>query len=272
MSEPRLLSSLQNPLLKEIRRAMAAGGLTAGGLAVAEGARLLEEAFRSRCEVPVVVVAESARERISVSPPEGRTLETIVVPDSLFAKLSDLEQDQGVMALVRPRTWHLEELLLGQPLLILLDGVQHPGNAGAILRVAEAFQATGVVFLQGSVNPYSPKCVRSSAGSVFRLPVVVRPELGSTLGLIETQKIRLYAAAPDGATPVDEADFSDPCAIVMGSEGHGISAPVRVRTRAVRIPTAAVESLNVAVAAGIILYEAGRQRRGMPNALPFAAV
>lgn len=272
MTEPKFISSLQNPLLKEIRRAIAGGGLTGGGLAVAEGTHLLEEAFRSRCEVPVVVVSESARPRLSVSPPEGQTLETVVVPDAVFARLSDLEQDQGVMALVRPRAWQLEELLLGQPLLILLDGVQHPGNAGAILRVAEAFQATGVVFLKGAVDPYNPKCVRSSAGSVFRLPVVARPDLSSTLGLLESQRIRLYAAVPDGATAVNEADFAEPCAIVMGSEGHGISAAVRSRALAVRIPTAMVESLNVAVAAGIILYEAGRQRRGVPRALPFAAV
>src|SRR6202035_4126314 len=95
-----------------------------------------------------------------------------------FRDLSSTETPQGVIALVRPPAWTLDQILSGCALVVVLDGVQDPGNAGAILRAAEAFGATGAVFLKGTVNPYNPKCLRGSAGSVFRLPLVLGRGLG----------------------------------------------------------------------------------------------
>jgi TrmH family RNA methyltransferase len=136
----------------------------------------------------------------------------------------------------------------------VLDAVQDPGNAGAIVRATEAFGATGVIFLKGSVSPYNPKCLRASAGSIFRLPIVT--------GLTEQElpALPLYATAPRAALPVWQAKLSEACAIVIGGEGGGVRAELTARATAVSIPTVGVESLNAAVAAGIILYEARRQR------------
>jgi TrmH family RNA methyltransferase len=234
----------KNPLVKQIRRAVARGTLTEDGHAVAEGFHLLEEALAARREIGAVIVSEAAREIPSLP-------QTRVVSEKTFRDLSSTESPQGVIALVRPPAWTLDQILSGCALVVVLDGVQDPGNAGAILRAAEAFGATGAVFLKGTVNPYNPKCLRGSAGSVFRLPIVMDADLGG---------LRLYAAMPRAQQTVEETDFRGPCGIVIGSEGHGLSAALETRVMGVRIPTSGVESLNAAVAAGIMLYEARRQR------------
>ena len=239
----------KNPLVKQIRRAVARGTLTEDGYAVAEGFHLLEEALAAKCEIGAVIVSEAARETSRL--PQARLPQTRVVSEKTFRDLCSTESPQGVLALVRPAAWTLHQILNGCALVVVLDGVQDPGNAGAILRAAEAFGATGAVFLKGTVNPYNPKCLRGSAGSVFRLPIVMDGDLSG---------LRLYAAMPRARQTIEEADFRGPCGIVIGSEGHGVSAALATRVTGVRIPTSGVESLNAAVAAGIMLYEARRQR------------
>ncbi len=235
----------KNPLVKQIRRAVSKGTLTEDGYAVAEGAHLLEEALAAKCEVGAVIVAESAH----LHYPDAR-----VVSDKTFRELASTETPQGVIALVRPRATTLEQMTRGAALVVVLDGVQDPGNAGAIVRAAEAFGATGVVFLKGTVNPYNPKCLRGSAGSAFRVPLVAGVDAEEILGLA------LYAAMPRAAKLASDADLSARCGIIIGSEGRGVSAALAERATGLRIPTAGVESLNAAVAAGILLYEARRQR------------
>jgi RNA methyltransferase, TrmH family len=250
VAEP--LISEKNPLLKDIRRATQQGGLTGDGWAVAEGPHLLEEAVRSGVEIKAVVVAESAR--VKLPPSAGRVA---VVKDPVFAGLTSTEAPQGVLTLVKPGTWTFPELMAGRALVVVLDGIQDPGNAGAILRAAEAFGATGAVFLKGTVNPYNPKCLRASAGSIFRLPL----RAGITPDVFFQQcKLPLYSAEPRAARLAADADFDTPCAIVIGSEGRGVSAAVSAKALPVRIPTSQVESLNAAVAAGVLFYEARRQR------------
>jgi TrmH family RNA methyltransferase len=244
-----LLTSTQNPVIKEIRRAIAQGGLTRDGFCVTEGPRLLEEAVRSGCEIGFVLSAGGA-----VTPPG---VHVIGIAESLLRDISATETPQGILALVRPPTWTVEQVTAGHSLVVVLDGIQEPGNAGAILRAAEAFSATGAVFLKGTVNPYNPKCVRASAGSIFRLPLVHGVEDLNSLG-----PLALYAAVPDGGTVLNEANLRSPCGIIIGSEGRGVRPEISGRATALRIPTAGVESLNAAVAAGILLYEARRQREG----------
>jgi len=238
----------KNPLVKQIRRAVSKGTLTEDGYAVAEGAHLLEEALAAKCELGAVIVAESAR----LHYPDAR-----IVSDKTFRELASTETPQGVIALVRPAVATLEQMTGGGALVVVLDGVQDPGNAGAIVRAAEAFGATGVVFLKGTVNPYNPKCLRGSAGSAFRVPLVAGVEAEEILG---QGGVAWYAAMPRAARLVSEADLSARCGIIIGSEGRGVSAGLAERSTGLRIPTAGVESLNAAVAAGILLYEARRQR------------
>jgi len=205
----------------------------------------LDEAVRSKIEIHAVILAESASEI-----PDTGSARVVRVLDGLFNKLASTESPQGVLALVRLPEWTAEDLLKGTPLVAVLDGIQDPGNAGSILRTAEAFGATGAVFLKGTVNVSNPKCLRASAGSAFRVPVVSEIPPG----------LELFAADPRGALAVSQALLRGPCAIIIGAEGSGVRPELAARATGLKIPTSGVESLNAAVAAGILLYEARRQR------------
>jgi RNA methyltransferase, TrmH family len=251
------LLSDKNPLLKDVRRAANQGTLTSDGFALAEGPHLLEEALRSAAEIGAIIVAESSR--VSLTPAARRIVR---VADTTFNSLTTTDSPQGVLSLIRPRAWTFDQLLHGRALVVILDGIQDPGNAGAILRAAEAFGATGAVFLKGSVNPYNPKCMRASAGSIFRIPLVagLTPE-----ELFDVCRLPLHAADAKAPTVLSEARLAKPCGIIIGSEGKGVSPALAARATGLRIPTVKVESLNAAVAAGILLYEARRQRDGDPT-------
>lgn len=254
------LTSPRNPLIKEVRKAILRGSTTEDGLAVAESFHLLEEALRSDCEIAAVFAAESVRSAVESHVRGLKSVRVTVLPDDLFRSISSTETSQGVMALVRPPHWTLDQLFRGECLTVILDGLQDPGNAGAILRAAEAFGATGVAFLRGTVSPYNPKCLRGSAGSVFRVPVVAAMDPDLVLAAAEQRKIDLFALMPKGELDISESNFTRKCALIVGSEGHGVSERVGAKATPVRIPTAGVESLNAALAAGIVLYVARRQR------------
>lgn len=253
------LASEKNPLLKQVRRAVARGTLTEDGYAVAESFHLLEEALAADCEVKTVLVSDSMKSTVAAHVRGLKRTTVVSVRDTVFAGVSSTEATQGVIALVRPPSWTLDQLLRGKSLVVVLDGVQDPGNAGAILRAAEAFGATGAAFLKGTVNPYNPKCLRASAGSVFRLPLASVDE-HLLLAALDQKRIALYAAMPRAGKPLWEVNWKAPCAIVIGNEGSGVQAALQARATGIKIPTSGVESLNAAMAAGVLLYEARRQR------------
>ena len=246
------VTSAANPLVKDVRRAIARGSLTDEGWCVAESFHLLEEALRSEVEIPVVIASESAQSRVA----KLKTSRVVVLSDALFGTIATTETNQGVMALVRPPEWSIEQLFRGQSLVVVLDGIQDPGNAGTIVRAAEAFGATGVMFLKGTVSPYNPKTLRASAGSLFRVPVV------AGIDSLLRDDVDIYAAMPFSGSEklAGDVDFTRPCAIVIGSEGRGVSKELQGIAENIAIPTVAVNSLNAAVAASVILYEARRQR------------
>ena len=240
-----------NALLKDVRYGVAHGSLTRDGFCIAETIHLLEEALRSRCEIKVVLAAASAERAVEARLRRRPEVRVVVLADALSARVSATESNQGVMTLVRPPAWKIEDLFPSRPLVVVLDGVQDPGNAGAILRAAEAFAASGVVFRKGTVNPYNPKVVRASAGSIFRVPI--RTEL-------DLSGLTKYAATSDEGLAAAQADLARDCAIVIGSEGRGVSQELLAGSTRLHIPTVGVESLNAAMAASIVLYEAARQR------------
>jgi TrmH family RNA methyltransferase len=260
MLKPETIGSAANPLLKDVRRAIAHSGLTSQGWCVAETPHLLEEALRSRCAVKQVLAAESARDKL----PRLAGTRLAILPDALLQKVSGTEASQGVIALVEPPQWKLAELFQAPALVVVLDGVQDPGNAGAMVRAAEAFGATGAVFLKGTASPFNPKTLRASAGSLFRVPFVYGMEPTPARAAFEENRLMLYAAVPSrsGAEvrSVADADLTVACALIVGNEGRGVSREWSGAAQSICIPTTAVESLNAAMAAGILLYEARRQR------------
>jgi TrmH family RNA methyltransferase len=178
----------------------------------------------------------------------------------LFQSLSTTEASQGVLTLVPAPTWTFDSVMEGDGPVVVLDGIQDPGNAGAIVRSAEAFGAAGAVFLKGTVSPFNPKSLRASAGSLFRARFAYGVGDEQLLNALDQRGMTLFAAVPEGAVPLDRVDLGRKCAVVFGNEGHGIRPELSCHASAVYIPTQRVESLNAAVAAGVILYEGWRQR------------
>jgi RNA methyltransferase, TrmH family len=268
MARPEIISSSSNPLVKDVRRAIAQGGLSAEGLCVAETFHLLEEALRSDCAVKQVLAARSVESTVEAHVRRLAGVRVAVLPDALFQSLAATESSQGVIALVQPASWTLEQLFRGRSLIAVLDGLQDPGNAGAIVRAAEAFGATGVIFLKGTVSPFNPKTLRASAGSLFRLPFVYGLDAELARAALKQSKLDVYAGVPFTARnhvkSLVDVDLTRKCALIIGSEGRGVSAGLSAGAIDLAIPTVGVESLNAAMAASVMLYEARRQRSLKP--------
>lgn len=260
LSRREHITSSHNPLLKEIRRAAARGSLTADGLCLAEGMHLLEEALRSGLEIAAIVATESAISAAAGAAKSTVRTRFLTVDLPLFQGISTTESPQGVIALVRPPAWTEDDLFKNMPLIVVLEGVQDPGNTGTLMRAAEAFGATGAMLLKGTASPWNPKTLRASAGSLFRLPMIDSLTPGAALAALAGHGVAAFATVLAGGVPVDRADLKQPCAFVIGSEAHGVSADLRKSLKCIMIPTMSVESLNAAVAGAVVLYEAARQR------------
>ena len=195
-----------------------------------------------------------------------RTLDVVEVSPSVMDALSPVRTPSGVVAIVRKRTWPDAALLDRQPALIVVAmDLQDPGNAGAVIRSAEAGGATGVLFTGASADPWGWKTLRAAMGSTFRLPIVTAGDALSACDRICRAGTRLIAATPRDGVSLYETDLQGPVAIVIGGEGAGISAALLERAdERLTIPMAeGVESLNAAVAAALVVYEAARQRHGI---------
>lgn len=280
-----LLASRDNRWLKAFRLALRGGLPTDSGAVGVEGARLVDEALRSGCRIEAVLFSETGerhRDRLApfIARPET-AFPVLRTTDRLFEGLADTEHPQGVAALVHPRTASLDELLSAPttacaPLLVVLAGVQDPGNVGTILRTAAAFGATGAVTAasgqSGTASPFSPKALRASAGAALHLPILAGMSLPILLTQLRLANVRTLASsvhepAPHPgalASPVLpwEIDWCQPIALLVGNEGAGLPEEVERSAEArVRIPMAGgVESLNAAAAAAVLFYEAARQR------------
>jgi TrmH family RNA methyltransferase len=259
----RRVTSRQNALLKQVRRAFSQGELTPDGYCAIESVRIIEEAIRSGLKFKAVLFSQSAEPRAKrLLPQIGSHVETLVLPDDVFASAAATDSPQGVAALVKLKDTSLEGLLAASlPLLVITAGIQDPGNLGTILRSAEAFGATGVLLGAGGVSPFNPKLVRASAGSLFRLGVA-QTELGALLPQLRKRGVRLVATSSHKGIPLPSADLSGPLALFVGNEGAGLSRELlKEIDETVVIPhSSRVESLNAGVATSIVLYEIAKQR------------
>ena len=264
----RRVEGRHNSAVKELRQAFARAELTDQGFCAIEGIRIVEEAIRSGLRFQAVFFRESAQNLAErLLPQIGAHVETLLLPDSLFNASVSSDAPQGVAALVLVKKSSvqdvLERLQVG-PLMVVI-GLQDPGNLGTILRSSEALGSAGVVLAQGTVSPFNSKVVRASAGSAFRLPIVIAKAAGETDKIFKTMRaegIRLIATSSHKGTPIDQTNLTGPAAILFGSEGAGLPRDLLAQVdELVKIPHAPqVESLNAGVAASIVLYEAARQR------------
>lgn len=238
------------------------------GLFAVEGIRLTEEIVAAGWPVEscIFTAAAAADSRTAelLGALRERRCRLVQVTDQIYAKISDTQEPQGIMLVAPQRPVSFADVLArsAKPLIAVLDGIQDPGNAGTIIRTADAAGCSGVVMLRGCVDLYAGKTVRATMGSLFHLPVVANMASDDFLRTLSVAAIPLIATDLAGATVYSAARLSGPVAIVFGNEGAGVGAELLARAaERIIVPIyGKAESLNVATAAAVILYEAARQR------------
>lgn len=269
MPPEETLRSRANPLFKRIRALKERG--SDGDLCLLEGPKLLVEALAAGLDVVEVVASPrgeaSPAGKSALAELRRRGTSVRRMASELVASLSEAETSQGILSLARRPRFTEADVLGGTALVIVAEAVQNPGNLGALLRTAEAAGATGALLTTGCADPLSWKALRGSMGSAFRLPHLRGLPIERALDLLEERGVAVVAATPQGEQLYHAASLGGPLAIVVGSEGGGLSPAVLARAAArLRIPLAGgVESLNVGVAAALVLFEAARQRGSRPR-------
>jgi TrmH family RNA methyltransferase len=259
----RIVQSKQNARVKELRAALLRPGRGSAATVALEGIHLVAEALRSSMKIETIFVAQNSEDLLdTLGIPDS--IEVLALPQQVLASAVTTENPQPIAALAHAPLWKWPDLFSQTPapsLIVVLAGIQDPGNLGTILRSAEAFGAGGAVSLPGTVSPWNPKAIRASAGSVFRVPLLESSEQ-ECFEHLHRGRITILAAVAHEAQPVGEVDLTGPVALAIGSEGSGLAPEIAAHCDArVTIPCPGpVESLNAAVAASVLLYEASRQR------------
>ena len=260
------LTSRNNPLIKTIRLIASGSKRAPRHYAIVEGIRVLEEAQKSAFKIEALLYTGSfgtvAREKRLLESLKSEGVRCYRTPVALMATLSDVKTSQGALALVETPVLSLKECTLPDtPFILCACGIQDPGNLGTLIRTATAAGASLVCSIRGTVSARNPKAVRSSAGAFFRIPVIEQLENAEFRSFCRMHSIQLFRADPRRGQLFAKADFKAPCAILLGNEGAGFADTQYADSVALRIPmTEGSESLNVAVAGSLILYEVFRQR------------
>ena len=238
------------------------------GLFLAEGVRMTSEVpagFLREIYVSEEFYEKEERWVDRIRKESSASLE--VLAEHVFQYVSDTKTPQGILCVIEQRKCLVEEVILARedrnPLLLILDNVQDPGNLGTILRTAEGAGITGVVMSRDCVDIYNPKTIRATMGSVFRIPFCYSEQLNAVIEQIKKAGIRTFAAHLKGKSDYDDQDYCAPAAFMIGNEGNGLSKEIAdLADVFVKIPMEGnVESLNAAIASAVLMFEAGRQRR-----------
>lgn len=257
-----MITSTSNAQIKKIIQLNTRGKARRSSRAfVVEGIKMFEEAPDDWIEA--VYISESFLKNHGKLV-KDRSYE--VVSDNVFKHISDTMTPQGILCILKMPEYGMEDLLgTGEkiPLLLVTESIQDPGNLGTMFRTAEGAGATGIVMNKSTVDLFNPKTIRSTMGSIYRMPFLYAEDLGSVIGELQGQGIRFYAAHLKGTVSYDEQDYTYPAGFLIGNEGNGLSEEIaELADDYIRIPMEGqLESLNAAMAAGILMYEANRQRR-----------
>ncbi len=266
MSSP-VINSKDNPLVRTVRHVAQQSRHSPPELVVAEGVRVLEEAASAGCRPEAALVSED----FGGDPREARLLDhwqyqRVMVrraSAALLRQLSDVVSPQGALALIRIPCATLHDVLpkTGKALVLCLSGIQDPGNLGTLVRSARAAGATLICTTDGTVSARNPKAIRASSGSIFHVPVVEGISAEEFQDYCCRSGIIMYQARGGAAHSCWEADLCGPCAFVLGNEARGLPVADWQKVKPIAVPMiTGVESLNVAVAGSILVFEAFRQR------------
>ena len=278
------ICSGQNQVIKEIKALKEKKYRDQKGLYFIEGIRFIEEALKENVEITKIIVSDKLEEVnggkelleqlenanfYNVPPFSNEVKEAessgakhprdfvYTVPNKLYMELTDTENPQGILAVLRKKQINIEEVYDKKNFFVVLDSIQDPGNMGTIIRTADAAGATGVVVSKGCVDVYNPKVLRSTMGSLFHVPICYGENILETLQSMKDKGIRLCAAHLSGNRNYFELGYKDNIAIIIGNEANGISDNIAaISNELVKIPMAGKsESLNASVAAGLLMYE-----------------
>jgi len=229
---------------------------------VIEGRKMFEEICQDKSRVVKAYFSDSyAKEQYT-----DRKMPEIpyeIVADSVFDAMAETVTPQGVLAIVKMPQYSLDDMLANAGTLVLLENLRDPGNLGTIIRTAEAAGVSGVILSKESVDIYNPKVIRSTMGAVYRVPFLYVEDFMALLQELREKEVRLLAAHLQGKKTFDKADYSGKVGILIGNEANGLSEEASVlANEKVLIPMAGnVESLNAAVAAALLMYEAFRKQK-----------
>lgn len=257
-----MLTSLNNARVKQVAELVKrAKARKQEDVFVVEGIRMFQEvplekvrecfvteAFFEKCE---------CREKICQCDYE-------LVSEEVFKKISDTQTPQGILCVVKQYHYTIEEMLKKEnPMLVLLEDLQDPGNLGTIIRTGEGAGVDGIIMTKDTVDIYNPKTIRATMGSVYRVPFLYTDNLGQVIGELKKRNIHTYAAHLQGKEYYNVQEFKKGCAFLIGNEGNGLKKETAdLAERYIKIPMEGqLESLNAAVATAILMYEAAAQRR-----------
>lgn len=243
------ITSADNKIYKQAKKLLSRSERYKTGLFMAEGRRIVQDAAEAGVVSHIFVSANYDGDLYEV--------DTYRVSDRMFSALSDTETTQGIIAVCKMKAYDLSDI--NGDTLLVSDGVSDPGNLGTLIRTAECAGVSGAVLLKGTVDPYSPKVVRSTMGSVFRLPIYFAMAEDVKKYLSD---YRLAVTVLDGYESLYDTAFDGKIAIVVGNEAHGVSAElIQMADLRLRIPMCGnAESLNASVAGGVVMYEIYRQK------------
>lgn len=268
-----IIESSSNPRIKKISALTKKSRLRKEtGFFIAEGPRmvfetpgeLLQEIYVSQSFLEDERFLDYCRRQgLSLEDEKPGTTPVSVVSDGVMKSLSDTVTPQGILAVVKSPSYEMDELLGDSAFVVALDRLQDPGNMGTIFRTGEGAGVTGIIMSRDCVDIFSPKVVRSTMGSLYRVPFYVSEDLPRDIGILKSKGVSFLAAHPEGSDIYYEADMRVPTGILIGNEGSGLSPEVSAMAdKRITIPMKGqVESLNAAMACGILLYEGTRQRR-----------
>lgn len=227
---------------------------------IAEGIRMFQETPKQ--SIRQVYLSESFYQK------KGKELDldginTEILSDTVFEHVSDTKSPQGVLCVVRQSAYTIEQVLSGRnPHILILENLQDPGNMGTIMRTAEGAGVTGILMTRDTVDIYNPKVVRSTMGSIYRIPFLYVEDIFQTMEQVKQADIKIYAAHLEGRDTYDKQDYTGGTAFLIGNEGNGLTKEVSdLADIWIRIPMhGKVESLNAAIASAVLMYEVCRQR------------
>ncbi len=261
------IRSINNKLIKNIKSLYRKKGREKHKSFLIEGIKIIDEVIANNYSIEYIIYTDCLldnEEGLALFSKINQFKNLVYVPMNIFKEISDTENPQGIMGVSKIVSKDNEEIYSGEnKTFLFLDGIQDPGNMGTIIRTADAFSMGGIIIREGSVDPYNPKVIRSTMGSIFRVPLYFTKGIEEVVKL-RSQGISIYSTALDGSIPIHSVDFYGNFLLSIGNESKGVSEEVfSLSDKLIKIPMSGkTESLNAAVAASIIMYEAMKQRIG----------